>query len=583
MKRLILLTGFLLAVLTPLTASGKLVPVDVSEFYVSPDQTATLRWSTTATPTPEQLAFTVFDVNAKPTSTGVAQYNNNQITATVTLPQGYWEIAFDASGERFGIVSQTAATEPFDEFFAIDAALSWLVRGDDLREGIIKSAKRSGIGMMRERFRLAGVAPEEGKFDWQTQNRYDTLRQTYQKHGVEVLEMSHDAPDWMGLRTTYPKNLAQYADAWKAIAERWQDSWGAFEIWNEPDIFFGGDLPADQYVALVKALAYRFQRDGMKKPLVGGAIAHYNEDWINTAMANQLGDLIDVFSFHTYDRAPAMEAMIEKYQRLGIPLWLTECGRPWKKGPDRPPVEQDFVSATDIVMKGVESKCCGVARYFAFVLPFYEENDNNFGMLDRQGTPLRSMAGYAQMIRVLAHTEYVGDLKPSAFSVAESMPQVIRARVFRAQADNAVIVLYTGNMQPTELQTTFEIIKAESVTGEILSNNPLVVTNGLIYLYVKVPLHLIDENSSAKKMMAQAKESQERKKPERPSPLIPVYEYDEGVVAPVSAGYKLKKQTEDLFSWKMTIHNVSDRDVDGEIGNPTADFLHPLNWNPVEV
>jgi len=539
--------------------AGKLVPVDVSGFYVTPEQTTTLRWNMTEAPTPEQLAFTVFDVNATKISTGVAKFEENQVTTTVTLPQGYWEIAFDATGERFGIVSQPAAAGPFDEFFAIDAGLSWLVREDDLREGIIKSAKRSGIGMMRERFRLAGVAPEEGKFDWQTQNRYDSLRQTYKKHGIEILELSHDAPKWMGKRKTYPKNLAQYADAWKAIAEQWQDTWGAVEVWNEPDIFFGGDLPADQYVALVKALAYRFQRDGMKKPLVGGVVAHFNEDWITTAMANQLGDLIDVFSFHTYDHAPAMERLIEKYQGLNIPLWLTECGRPWKKGPDRPPVEQDLESVTDIIMKGVESKCCGVARYFPFVLPYYEENDNNFGMLDRQGTPLRSMAGYAQMIRVLAHTDYVGDLKPETFSVAETMPPVMRARVFRSQDaknDNAVIVLYTGNMQPTKLQTTLDVINVESVTGEALPTNPLVVTNGLIYLFAKVPENLVETDTPAMKMLDGAKKPRVFEFANlRAWPIVTVF--DDTQFESGSAGYRIKCDASTELRLPLTTYNLA--------------------------
>jgi hypothetical protein len=89
-------------------------------------------------------------------------------------------------------------------------------------------------------------------------------------------------------------------------------------------------------------------------------------------------DLIDVFSFHTYDRASNMENIVEIYRNYvaddkgheNMPLWLTECGRPWKKGPGRPPVEQDLESVTDIVMKGIESKCCGIDRYFPFVLPF---------------------------------------------------------------------------------------------------------------------------------------------------------------------------------------------------------------------
>lgn len=49
-----------------------------------------------------------------------------------------------------------------------------------------------------------------------------------------------------------------------------------------------------------------------------------------------------------------------------MPLWLTESGRPWKQGPDRPPIDQDQTSALDITMKGIESQACGIARYFPF-------------------------------------------------------------------------------------------------------------------------------------------------------------------------------------------------------------------------
>ncbi len=561
--------------------AGNLTPVDVSEFYVTPDRAATLHWQAVETPTLGQLAYTLFDVNATKVSSGTARIDGKSVVAEVTLPQGYFEIAFDAAGERFGIVSQAAAEERIDEFFAIDAALSWLVKGDDLREGIIKSAKRSGIGMMRERFRLNGVAPEEGKYDWETQNRYDTLRETYKRHGVEVLELSHNAADWMGKRKVYPKNLAQYANAWSEIAKRWEPSWGAVEVWNEPDIFFGGDLPADQYVALIKTLAYRFGRDGVKKPLVGGVVAHFNEDWLNTARANQMLELIDVFSFHTYDRAPAMESLIEKYRGYcgALPLWLTECGRPWKKGPDRPPVEQDLESVTDIVMKGVESKCCGVARYFPFVLPYYEENDNNFGMLDRQGTPLRSMAGYAQMIRVLSHANYVGDLNPKAWSVTdELMPPVQRARVFLTASAESVIVLYTGDMRPTELKTTFDLKKAESVTGETLPVDSLVITNGLIYLYANAPGNLIDKDTTAMKLRQASRQPREDFK-YRPSPLVPVYDYDEDVVTPTSAGYRVKSE---LFEKvKTTIYNISDREVGGEMAMPGGStMIHDIGLEP---
>ena len=119
-----------------------------------------------------------------------------------------------------------------------------------------------------------------------------------------------------------------------------------------------------------------------------------------------------------------------------MPLWITECGRPWSRGPDRPPIAEDQTSALDIVMKGVEARACGVARYFPFVYPFYEENSNNFGMTDRRGTPLRSLAAYAQMIRVLANQRYLGDLR-------QNEPGISRARVF-GDDHQTIAVLYSG-------------------------------------------------------------------------------------------------------------------------------------------
>ena len=59
--------------------------------------------------------------------------------------------------------------------------------------------------------------------------------------------------------------------------------------------------------------------------------------------------------------------------------------------------------------KQVENFALGVQSY-AFVLPFYAEENVGFGMLGEAGTPLRTFAGYAQAIRALAHTVYVADM-----------------------------------------------------------------------------------------------------------------------------------------------------------------------------
>ena len=574
MNRLLLLLTLLFG--TTIVQAATLTPFDVSRFAVTPNTDSTFQWRMAEPLSADKLAFTVFDVYGNATSIKeTASADGETVSASVTLPQGYWEIAFDSLDERFGIVS-LPVSESWDKFFAIDGALSWLVRGDDLREGMIKLCKRSGIGMVRERLRFSGVAYEDGKFDWNTGDHYDTVRETYKKHGIEVLELFHDTPPWMGRIKVYPKNLIAFADAADKMTEQWEHTWGGIELWNEPDIFFGGDLPADQYLPLVKAYTYRANKRGGKTPIVGGCLAVANLEWLDNAKKNNLLDLIDVFSFHTYDRAPNMENIVETYRNYvadgegheNMPLWLTECGRPWKKGPGRPPVEQDLESVTDIVMKGVESKCCGIDRYFPFVLPYYEENDNNFGMLDRQGTPLRSFAGYAQMICALAHKEYVGDLKSEALNIkdAENSPKILRARVFRnSKGGPYVVVLYTGSMEPTKFRTNFSVRKAEAVTGEPCEGTE--IRSGLIYLYADaIADDMIQKDTNAMRLLSYTKKPFVPKTRETHlSPVVPVFLYDENVMKPNSKGYRLDPNLkESRFSFQM--FNLSNMSQRGHLG-----------------
>jgi hypothetical protein len=69
-----------------------------------------------------------------------------------------------------------------------------------------------------------------------------------------------------------------------------------------------------------------------------------------------------------------------------------------------------FLRGSPFACHGPQIAC----SYFPFVYPYYEENTSNFGMLDRRATPLRSLASYAQLIRVLARHRYLGDLRHSA-------------------------------------------------------------------------------------------------------------------------------------------------------------------------
>lgn len=519
-------------------------PAEADQLFIAPGQ-ASLSWPAAPGDDAGPIAFTVRDFHDRPLFDGKATASApGTITANLSLAAGYYTIDLASRGRRIGVVALPAFTGAKDPFFAIDSALSWLVRGDKTREGLIRVLGRSGIAMSRERLSWDQINPAVDRWDWNTARHFDLLRTTYARHGVEVLEMFHNTPAWAGLVGKYPDDLAATARAWQQIARHWRPTWGALEIWNEPEISFGGLLPADQYVPLVKAVGYGLHQAQIDVPLVGGVFAHGPRRYLDAASANGLLQGVDAVSFHTYDRALSMERLVGQYRewltangRGSAPLWITECGRPWRRGPDRPPAEQDAVSALDITMKAVEARACGIARHFPFVYPYYEERENNFGMMDRQATPLRSMAAYVQAVRRLAGKRYLGDLRTDE-------PSVKRARVF-GDGRQTVCVLYTGKVDPAAiLRLAGSILWAEGIDGRKLelADGRLPVVDGLTYVGLPTPeADRLVTDTLAMQLIRQSQAPLAAR--QAPSPIVLRFQFDANRLAPSPAGYQLASET----------------------------------------
>ena len=563
MPKLISLAIVLLTCPVSLGAAA-LKPAAVDRFIVTPEKKATLRWTVKSKQPAGPVEYTVRDYWGRLVASGqAAAAGRGAVEAAVTLPRGYHDIEFPASKQRFGLVSLPAAPAEADPFFAVDSAMSWLVGEDGVREGLIQALRRCGIGMSRERLSWGKVSPAAGTWKWQSDSRYETVRRLHAKHGVAVLEMAHDAPRWCGLVGKYPDDLAAAARGWGRIAERWHDTWGALEIWNEPDIFFGANLPADQYVPLVEAVAYALARRKIDTPIVGPVVAVYNRPFLDNAARNGLLDRVDVASFHTYARAPQMEALVGAYRswlaahgKASMPLWITECGRPWKKGPPRPPTGQDADSALDVAMKAVEARACGIERYFSFVYPYYEEHTNNFGMTGRLATPLRSMAAYANLAATLAGTRYVGDLKCGD-------GRIRRARVF-ARGGRTIAVIYTGR---TGAAATVRLdVPFSHVAG--IDGRPLEpardgaavpVGDGLSFVRLdrdKLGEHLLTD-TRAMRLWQVAQKPPPRRPP--PSPIVLRYQFDRAAVVAGSRGYRLKGDPQKRTPLTVRAFNLADR------------------------
>jgi hypothetical protein len=122
-----------------------------------------------------------------------------------------------------------------------------------------------------------------------------------------------------------------------------------------------------------------------------------------------------------------------------------------------------------IPMKAVEAKAFGVARYFPFVYPYYEEENNNFAMMGKEVTPLRSMAGYVQCVSALSNRHYIGKLKANIKGIQAT-------RIFDGDDGKSVIILYTGKISPKAVaKLPILADRAEGMDGRRLDLRPLEV------------------------------------------------------------------------------------------------------------
>ena len=474
---------------SPKPPPPRLRVVDMTRFVITPNKPAVLSWTISGTPPPRALRWNITNYWGRPVAAGTLTAVDNTFDLPVRLPRGFYQVDFPASRQKFGVVSIAAHHGPAGHFFAMDSAMSWLVNHPATRQavrvGMIRILRRSGIGMSRERLSWAQINPLPGVYRNNTVCRYGRLANDYFNNDVSMLQMFSDAPVWThpDSDSPYPINLIQTAQSWAFIGRYLHHDWGALETWNEPD---GAGFPPDQLLPMVKAIAYSFQRADIHVPLVGGVFGLSLPGFFQRDCAlNGLLQQVNVISFHDYyapteipSAVAAYRRWLADYGRPSMPLWITESGKPWPAGRARPHRGPDMTSALWITMKAVEARACGIARYFAFVYPFFVQGADNFGMMGREHTPLRSMAAYVNCVAELSGWSYVGNLEINDHAV-------LLAPVF-ARGDRRTAVVYTGTANPrATLSLGLNDISVRGIDGRVLrrgANKAVPIPDGLVYL-----------------------------------------------------------------------------------------------------
>lgn len=496
----------------------------------------------------------------------------NTAKVSLKLPPGYYTLNIPAASLIYGL----AVVEPFtgkqDAYFGVDAVMAWETSGSDRqrRERLVAMIERCGIQTVRDRLRWADINPRNNEWQFNPGRKYQELYELYRSRGLQLLLTFHDAPRYLKRADSrYPEQLLLSAAAWSRIMSWLKPYCRYLEVWNEPDIDFGNFLPADQYVPLVKTLAFADKESGAGLKLGGGVTSVYRSRFMDTAAANGMLQNIDFLSFHTYVDPYDLESLIGLYRRYlvqnhcgGMPLWLTESGALIELKPKSPPgctTQEDIRVALYVAMKAVEGKACGLDKYFPFIFTYWESWNKTVkcGMLRPDDTPARSYCTYAVCIRELAGKKYLGDLvfKKSGLQ---------RARVFAAPgSSSATIVLYTGKTGARiSVPGHFPIRRVCGIDGSILSVGPsrtVDINDGIAYIQTDSSSlggdMLTDTTAMALVRMAADPTAPDRRGAASPVVICPRIS-DAGIQSH-TLGYRLVSPGQSAMPVKLTLVNLS--------------------------
>ena len=394
-----------------------------------------------------EVIYQIVNYSENVVKTGNTVSAEGIVAITAELPEGFYRVVLNDDWDNaVGVYAAKKRTglESADPFFSIDGCFSWMYSDytPQKRKELVQILKNNYIAMLRERFSLRGINPTRYVYNFGPDDQklnYTSLRNYCEEVNLPLLDVYHDTPDYMAVgERVLPGDLIAVADSFDALSREWGDSWGGFEIWNEPDLLSIPDL----YGPYLKAMIFAAQNLDTDVKMAGivsceGYPTEFHEYCAKNGILNQ----IDVLSYHSYGSAFMMEenvrlfrAFLKRYGQENLPLWITETNRSYNGTARGEAKQREYrLSALNLAATAMECKAAGVERIFPFIFAEYNEGPFAFGMIGKYESPNQLAAAYFTAAQLLRHKNYAGDLLLDVSGLQ-------KARVFAADDGTAVAV-----------------------------------------------------------------------------------------------------------------------------------------------
>ncbi len=450
--------------------------------------------------TATQVSWIVNNWRGTEVAQGTAKITGGKGTITVeNLPRGYYELILSgkkpAAKLAFAVITDRSK-DTQTTHLSIDGATAWLERSGR-HEELAAMLRMIGIGWIRERFSWGATEPQKNSVTWQ---QYDAVADTYAKLGIKVYQIFHDSPSWThgGKRNTRnPQDLRDVYRFAKRLAEHYHGRVQAWEVWNEPDIFFWPDL-SDTFAGVQKAAYLGFKAGDPDLLVLQGSFCRGYSPFSESLFESGIADYSDIFNWHIYAPPSAYAAtldkylkMLERYEYSGRPVWLTEAGirlRATEPGGELN-AEDERKQAAFIPKSFVRSRAAGTDNHFFFVYPYYLERGIQFGILRKDLSPRPGLAAFAASAEILGQASYLGNVKSKDF-------EGVTAFLFQLPDNRLVLVLWSDAQKEIDLNVDAPSIILADTVGK---RKHLRTKNGMIMLKISdAPQYLVGVGGSFK-------------------------------------------------------------------------------------
>jgi polysaccharide biosynthesis protein PslG len=219
--------------------------------------------------------------------------------------------------------------------------------------------KATGVGSVKAEFTWSRIEPVRGRFAW---TETDMLVGAAARRGLRLLPMVEDAPSWAAgpavgqefiRHPRDPEDYGRFLTAligrygprgsfWRAHPSLPRRPVRAWEIWNEPQLYYWWKPPwRAPYLRLLRAAHVAIKTADPGAQVVLAGLTFQSWKVLAGLYRSGAGGLFDVVSLHPYTSRPRDVVRTVRYVRrvmrrngnADIPIWITELS--WTSGKGR--------------------------------------------------------------------------------------------------------------------------------------------------------------------------------------------------------------------------------------------------------